>query len=178
MLKGRALPALLATGRVMGVYGVTFAAIGGIFAAVDVRCARAAAPACVVCMRAHRSLVRNPKTGAPGGATHSPPLAAHAQCTAEGVRGKKDFWNGVLGGAAAGSVIGVRGARAAPRVARMCFRRTRARSPAERPAPLASPFCVSSCVAGRGRGRRRGAGSHVGGGGQHGTKHAGCVTHA
>jgi hypothetical protein len=57
VLKGKALPALLATGRVMGVYGVTFAAIGGIFAAVDVRCARAAPRARVhararVCVRA------------------------------------------------------------------------------------------------------------------------------
>ena len=40
MLKGKAWPALVATGRVMGVYGMTFAAIGGIFAAVDVRAPR------------------------------------------------------------------------------------------------------------------------------------------
>jgi len=40
VLKGKALPALLATGRVMGGHSVTFAAIGGIFAAVDVRAAR------------------------------------------------------------------------------------------------------------------------------------------
>ena len=37
VLKGRAVPALMATGRVMGAYGMTFAAVGGIFAAVDVR---------------------------------------------------------------------------------------------------------------------------------------------
>ncbi len=42
MLKGKAWPALVATGRVMGVYGATFAAIGGIFAAVDVRALRPA----------------------------------------------------------------------------------------------------------------------------------------
>ena len=44
MLKGKAWPALMATGRVMGVYGATFAAIGGIFAAVDVRARRAGRP--------------------------------------------------------------------------------------------------------------------------------------
>jgi len=43
VLKGKALPALVATTRVMGVYGATFAAIGGIFAAVDVRARSAAA---------------------------------------------------------------------------------------------------------------------------------------
>ena len=37
MLKGRAVPALMATGRVMGAYGATFAAVGSVFAAVDVR---------------------------------------------------------------------------------------------------------------------------------------------
>ena len=37
MLKGKALPALLATGRAMGASSITFAAIGGLFAAVDVR---------------------------------------------------------------------------------------------------------------------------------------------
>lgn len=37
VLKGKALPALVATGRVMGVYGATFAAIGAAFSAVDVR---------------------------------------------------------------------------------------------------------------------------------------------
>ena len=42
VLKGKAWPALVATGRVMGVYGATFAAIGGIFAAVDVRALRPA----------------------------------------------------------------------------------------------------------------------------------------
>jgi hypothetical protein len=104
---------------------------------------------------------------------HSPPRhATHAQCTAEGVRGKKDFWNGVLGGAAAGSVIGVRGACAASRV-RVCFRRMRA-PPAERLAACLPPPACSG-VAGRGRGRRRGAGSHVSGGGQHGAKSAGCA---
>ncbi len=41
VLKGKALPALLATGRVMGAYGATFAAIGGLFAAVDVRASAA-----------------------------------------------------------------------------------------------------------------------------------------
>jgi hypothetical protein len=44
VLKGKAWPALMATGRVMGVYGATFAAIGGIFAAVDVRARRAGRP--------------------------------------------------------------------------------------------------------------------------------------
>ena len=37
VLKGRAVPAAMATARVMGAYGMTFAAVGGIFAAVDVR---------------------------------------------------------------------------------------------------------------------------------------------
>lgn len=37
MLRGKALPALIATGRVMGSYGATFAAIGATFSAVDVR---------------------------------------------------------------------------------------------------------------------------------------------
>ena len=37
MLRGKALPALLATGRAMGASSFTFAAIGGVFAAVDVR---------------------------------------------------------------------------------------------------------------------------------------------
>jgi hypothetical protein len=46
VLKGKALPALLATGRVMGAYSVTFAAIGGLFAAVDVRARAAARRAC------------------------------------------------------------------------------------------------------------------------------------
>ena len=33
------------------------------------------------------------------------------ECAAEGVRGKKDFWNGAFGGAAAGAVLGVRAGR-------------------------------------------------------------------
>jgi hypothetical protein len=36
-LKGKAVPALLATTRGMGASGATLAAIGGVFAAVDVR---------------------------------------------------------------------------------------------------------------------------------------------
>ena len=60
-----ALPALRKTGRIMGSYGLTFGAIGGIFAFTE---------------------------------------AASAS-----VRGKKDVWNSALGGAAAGSILGLRG---------------------------------------------------------------------
>jgi hypothetical protein len=105
VLKGKAWPALVATGRVMGMYGVTFAAIGGIFAAVDVRAPRRKA-----------SEGANPR---PVHSLRRPTRARRSQCVSEGVRGKKDFWNGVMGGAAAGSVLGVRGA--APQAsARMC----------------------------------------------------------
>jgi import inner membrane translocase subunit TIM22 len=60
-----ALPALKKTGRIMGNYGLTFAAIGGLFAFTE---------------------------------------AASAS-----IRGKKDIWNSALGGAAAGSILGLRG---------------------------------------------------------------------
>mmetsp|Transcript_20230 Transcript_20230/g.65858 ORF Transcript_20230/g.65858 Transcript_20230/m.65858 type:complete len:160 (+) Transcript_20230:61-540(+) len=63
VMKGRAWPALAATLRVMGSYGMTFGFIGGAFAAGD--------------------------------------------AIAQDVRGKKDVWNGVIGGLAAGSVIGI-----------------------------------------------------------------------
>jgi len=33
---------------------------------------------------------------------------AGGECLAEGIRGKHDFWNGVFGGFAAGTVLGVR----------------------------------------------------------------------
>jgi len=33
---------------------------------------------------------------------------AGGECLAEGIRGKHDFWNGVVGGFAAGTVLGVR----------------------------------------------------------------------
>lgn len=59
-----ALPALKKTGKIMGNYGLTFAAIGGLFAFTD--------------------------------------------AVAASIRGKKDIWNSALGGAAAGSVIGLR----------------------------------------------------------------------
>lgn len=36
-------------------------------------------------------------------------IYAGVACASEGVRGKADFWNGVVGGLAAGQVIGVRG---------------------------------------------------------------------
>lgn len=60
-----AMPALRKTGRIMGNYGLTFAAIGGLFAFTD--------------------------------------------ALASSIRGKKDVWNSALGGAAAGSVLGLRG---------------------------------------------------------------------
>ncbi len=60
-----ALPALKKTGRIMMNYGLTFAAIGGIF--------------------------------------------AFTESVAASIRGKDDFWNSALGGAAAGSVLGLRG---------------------------------------------------------------------
>jgi len=60
-----ALPAMLKTGRIMGNYGLTFAAIGGLF--------------------------------------------AFTEATASSIRGKKDIWNAALGGAAAGSILGLRG---------------------------------------------------------------------
>lgn len=110
MLKGKALPALLATGRVMGAYGITFAAIGGIFAAVDVRSARAGRPFPRCCNPTQCVAVQRSHAGC-ADARRRPPRTR--QCTSENVRRKKDFWNGVLGGAAAGSVIGVRGARSA-----------------------------------------------------------------
>lgn len=59
-----ALPALKKTGRIMGNYGLTFAAIGGIFAFTD--------------------------------------------AAAASIRGKKDIWNSAFGGAAAGSILGLR----------------------------------------------------------------------
>jgi import inner membrane translocase subunit TIM22 len=59
-----ALPALKKTGRIMMNYGLTFAAIGGIF--------------------------------------------AFTESVAASIRGKDDFWNSALGGAAAGSVLGLR----------------------------------------------------------------------
>ena len=37
MLRNKAMPALLATARVMGHHSLTFAAVGGLYAAVDVR---------------------------------------------------------------------------------------------------------------------------------------------
>ena len=67
MLKGRAVPALLATGAVMGEYAFTFGVIGTAFAA--------------------------------------------SECLAESFRGKKDAWNGAMGGAAAGAVVGLRAGR-------------------------------------------------------------------
>ena len=36
-------------------------------------------------------------------------IYAGVACASEGVRGKADFWNGVVGGLAAGQVVGVRG---------------------------------------------------------------------
>lgn len=59
-----ALPALRKTGRIMGNYGLTFAAIGGLFSFTD--------------------------------------------AVSASVRGKKDVWNSAIGGAAAGSVLGLR----------------------------------------------------------------------
>jgi import inner membrane translocase subunit TIM22 len=59
-----ALPALKKTGRIMMNYGLTFGAIGGIFAVTE--------------------------------------------AVAGSVRGENDFWNSALGGAAAGSVLGIR----------------------------------------------------------------------
>eukprot|EP00249_Psilotum_nudum_P001660 c14287_g1_i1 orf=152-622(+) len=59
-----ALPALKKTGRMMGNYGLTFAAVGGVFAFTD--------------------------------------------AAVESIRGKRDFVNGVFGGLAAGSVLGLR----------------------------------------------------------------------
>jgi import inner membrane translocase subunit TIM22 len=59
-----ALPALKKTGRIMMNYGLTFGAIGGIFAVTE--------------------------------------------SVAGSIRGEKDFWNSALGGAAAGSVLGIR----------------------------------------------------------------------
>lgn len=85
MLKNKAWPALVATARVTAAHSLTFAAIGGAFAAVDVRL-----------FRANRN---NPTA-------HD---SRAAQCIAESARGKTDFWNGVLGGVAAGSVLGLRG---------------------------------------------------------------------
>ncbi len=60
-----ALPALKKTGRIMMNYGLTFGAIGGIFAVTE--------------------------------------------SVAGSIRGENDFWNSALGGAAAGSVLGIRG---------------------------------------------------------------------
>jgi import inner membrane translocase subunit TIM22 len=60
-----ALPALKKTGRIMMNYGLTFGAIGGIFAVTE--------------------------------------------AVAGSIRGENDFWNSALGGAAAGSVLGIRG---------------------------------------------------------------------
>lgn len=94
MLKGQAWPALRATGRIMGSSSLTFAAVGGIFAAVDVR-----SSVLTLCSRSFAARVPTRLT-----------RTSAQQCLAEGARGKKDVWNGVLGGAAAGSVIGVRGA--------------------------------------------------------------------
>ncbi|MCO5579454.1 hypothetical protein L7F22_033309 [Adiantum nelumboides] len=59
-----ALPALKKTLLVMGDYGLTYAAVAGVFAITD--------------------------------------------ASVERIRGKKDLWNGVIGGLAAGSVMGVR----------------------------------------------------------------------
>mmetsp|Transcript_4866 Transcript_4866/g.8415 ORF Transcript_4866/g.8415 Transcript_4866/m.8415 type:complete len:158 (+) Transcript_4866:179-652(+) len=64
VMKNRAFPALMSTSRVMGSYGITFAAVGAAFASTE--------------------------------------------CIAEGMRGKKDFVNAALGGAAAGGVVGAR----------------------------------------------------------------------
>lgn len=95
VLKGKAFPALLATGRGMGIYGATFAAIGAAFSAVDVRVTRAELPMLLGYAARARQL------------THVTHL--RAQCMAETARGRKDMWNGVLGGAAAGAVLGMRG---------------------------------------------------------------------
>ncbi|KAL2628641.1 hypothetical protein R1flu_013327 [Riccia fluitans] len=65
--KNQAWPALQKTGRMMGSYGVLFAAIGGTFTLVD--------------------------------------------AVSESTRGKKDFVNGVIGGFAAGSILGFRAGR-------------------------------------------------------------------
>ncbi|KAI5071327.1 hypothetical protein GOP47_0013578 [Adiantum capillus-veneris] len=59
-----ALPGLKKTLRVMGDYGLTYAAVAGVFAFTD--------------------------------------------ASAEKIRGKKDMWNSVIGGLAAGSVMGIR----------------------------------------------------------------------
>jgi hypothetical protein len=64
VLRDKPLPALLRTGRIMGQYGVTFAAIGLAYTGMD--------------------------------------------CLAETLREKKDAWNGAIGGAAAGIVLGLR----------------------------------------------------------------------
>eukprot|EP00897_Mesotaenium_endlicherianum_P003973 jgi/Mesen1/3603/ME000020S03135 len=62
--RNQAMPALMKTGKIMGAYGLLFAAIGGVFSFTD--------------------------------------------AMAEELRGKKDIWNGVYGGAAAGSILGLR----------------------------------------------------------------------
>lgn len=64
VLQDKPLPALKRTGAIMGVYGMTFAAVGLAYTGID--------------------------------------------CVAETFRGKKDMWNGVLGGAAAGAMLGLR----------------------------------------------------------------------
>lgn len=98
MLRGKALPALIATGRVMGSYGATFAAIGAAFSAVDVRSERQSLASFLI-----------------QGWKNSPLLrltfrrVVWPQCISETTRGSKDVWNGVLGGAAAGAVLGMRG---------------------------------------------------------------------
>jgi hypothetical protein len=66
---------------------------------------------------------------------------------AEGVRGKKDFWNGVMGGAAAGSVIGVRGALRASAGTTALSPAHRARSPRANPAAASLPYGVAAAAA-------------------------------
>jgi len=136
VLKGKAWPALVATGRVMGVYGATFAAIGGIFAAVDVRALRPAG----------RSSANPRPEGAEQGLTRARAVST-PQCVAEGVRGKKDFWNGVMGGAAAGSVIGVRGALRASAGVTALSRAHTARLPRANPAAASLPYGVAAAAA-------------------------------
>ena len=76
-------------------------------------------------VRGHRRRLRGcgracpcPGAGAQNNPRHVCPLTRRGcllarrrpQCVSESLRGKKDVWNGALGGAAAGSVVGLRGA--------------------------------------------------------------------
>lgn len=114
VLRDKPWPALARTGSQMAQYGGTLALVGGTFAAVDVRsaCLRGAAAVCSVLAAACCLLLLClpatllPATPALRHPSASPPPPP--QCFVESARGKKDWMNGSLAGAAAGMALGLR----------------------------------------------------------------------